>query len=228
MNGDRDTGDLARLRQGLYRFFAVALAPPEPARIDRLGSAADLLEDLGVDTLAFAQPWREMRGALATLPPFEELAVQYVSLFETAGIQREALCPPVESYYVASARAGGPALVTADLEREYRRLGIKLADGLGHGLDHISPQLELMALLCAEEATAGESGDLESVAAWNQEQQKFADDHLSRWVPRFTARIRENAPLGFYRALVLTLEAFLDHDRELLRLLGRRERTTRA
>lgn len=215
--------ELPRLRQGLYRFFATALLPPREARIEQLTEAADLLEDLGVDTLAFAGLWRDMGQALATRPPLEAIEVQYVHLFEAGS--DGALCPPVESFYMSSPRHGGPAVVAAELEVEYGRLGFTVSDKTTAGVDHVSSQLELMALLCAKEATAGECADLRSVAAWNHEQQRFTDNHLSQWIRPFAARVREATPAGLYQNVVDTLDAFVDHDRELLHVLERQERT---
>jgi len=101
--------ELPRLRQGLYRFFAVAFLPPEAARIEQLAAAAQLLDDLGVDTLAFAPPWLEMRRLLDNGLEMQELATRYVRLFESGS--DGALCPPVESFYVSSPREGGGSSV---------------------------------------------------------------------------------------------------------------------
>lgn len=215
--------EFVRLRQGLYRFFAVAFSPPQAARLEQLDSAASLLDDLGVGTLAFADPWREMRDTLAGRGPFEELEARYVQLFQSGS--DSTLCPPVESFYVSSPRQGGPAVVTADLETEYGRLGMAVTSTTELGADHLCPQLEAMALMCAEEAAAVEQGDLASVAAWNQQQRRFTDQHLSHWVPQFAARVRDTRASGLYPAFVAALAAFVDHDRELLHVLERRALT---
>ena len=222
MTGGPGEIELPRLRQGLYRFFAAALLPPQATRLNQLDPAADLLQELGVDTLAFAEPWLDMRQALATRPSPELLEAEYVRLFESGS--DPGLCPALESFYVSSPRRGGPGGVTADLKVEYQRLGMAVAGGLPIDVDHICPQLELMGLLCANEGTAVELGDLEAVAKWNHEQRQFMDKHLGRWLPCFAARVRQLAPRGLYRELIVTLDAFIDHDHELLRILDRRER----
>lgn len=215
--------ELPRLRQGLYRFFSVALLSPDQAHIDQLIPAGDLLEEMGVDTLAFAQPWLEMRRSLASCSAVTALAGQYIQLFESGSDGR--LCPPVESFYMSSPRQGGPAVVTAELESEFNSLGLMVASTRELGADHIASQLELMALMCAQEANSGEAGDLASVSEWTQEQRQFLDDHLSRWVPRFATRVASVGSPGFYRAAVIAVAAFIDHDRELLHVLERQERT---
>ncbi len=213
---------LPRLRQGLYRFFAAALLSPDEARVARLDSAAGLLEEFGVETLAFASPWLDMRRSLSMCKSLDALEADHIHLFESGS--DGVLCPAIESFYVSSPRQGGPALVTADLEVEYQRLGLTVSEDLHLDVDHISPQLELMALLCANEATAGDDGDLRSVGEWSHEQCRFTDNHLSLWVPRLAARFKDVAPEGFYKSLVEVLDAFVDHDRDLLHVLERRER----
>jgi len=116
-------------------------------------------------------------------------------------------------------------VITADLEAEYGRLGMALSSTTMLSADHLCPQLELMALMCAQEAEAGERGDPECVSSWSREQRQFTDHHLSRWVPLFAARVRDTPATGLYPAFVAALAAFVDHDRELLHALDRRERT---
>lgn len=49
--------EIARLRQGLYRFFSLALVPPEPGALDQLAAAADLLDSLDPSRYAFWPDW---------------------------------------------------------------------------------------------------------------------------------------------------------------------------
>jgi len=209
--------ELAHLRQGLYRFFAGALLPPDQNRLDEMVAASGLLGRAGIDSFAFAPAWwavdAELRGPLA----LRDLAATHVRLFE-AGTDG-ALCPPTESFYVASGRQGGPAFVQAELERDFRRSGAEVATPGGLTADHITPQLELMALLCHREAEGREAGKLASVAESIDEQRHFLERHLCRWTPPFAARAAQMAPPGLYRAVIAAMAAFVDHDRELLHAL---------
>lgn len=209
---------LTRLRQGLYRFFAGAMLPPDRDRIDALLAAGDLLSRSGVDAFAFAPAWWPVRAELERLPGHQELAATHVRLF-AAGTDG-ALCPPSESFYLSEPRQGGPALVLADLECDFARNGVAVATGAGMTADQVSPQLELMAVLCERQAEGTEAGDPDAVADAIARQQQFLDNHLGRWIPRFAARTRRLAGGGLYGAVVAAIAAFVDHDRELVHALA--------
>lgn len=210
--------ELAHLRQGLYRFFAGAMLPPDADRVDEMVAAASLLARSGIDAFAFAPAWWEVQSELEGLHSLDDLAATHVRLFE-AGTDG-ALCPPTESFYVSSPRQGGPARVLADLDREFRRRGMAVAPDRGLTADHLVPQLELMALLCSREADGREAGQLATVANSIDEQRGFLERHLCRWIPPFAARTATLAPSGLYGVLVAAILAFVDHDRELLHVLN--------
>ncbi|MDH3753703.1 MAG: molecular chaperone TorD family protein [Acidimicrobiia bacterium] len=214
--------ELARLRQALYRFFAGAMLPLDQRRLDEMVAAAELLSRSGIDAFAFAPAWWEVRAELRGPHVLDDLAAMQVRLFE-AGTDG-ALCPPTESFYLASARQGGPALVLADLERDFRRSGIEVVRQ-GLAADQITPQLELMAVLCRDEAEGRDCGQLDRVANSIDAQRGFLERHLCRWIPPFAARTSQFAPPGLYRAVVAAIAAFIDHDRELLHVMQRADPT---
>ncbi len=204
---------MARLRQGLYRFCAGALLPPSPARVAALRAAAQLIDEQDVDAFAFAPAWRGLRATLETLPHAEALAAEHVRLFQaTSG---RALCPPVESFYLGSARHAAAATSAMSVEAAYRRHGLRFAPGQAYLADEAAPQLELLAHLCGVEAAARERGDAAAAARTAAEQLAFLDGHLARWFPIFAAGVRAATKHGFYRALVELADAFVGHDREL-------------
>ncbi|MFQ5947271.1 MAG: molecular chaperone [Acidimicrobiia bacterium] len=207
---------VARLRQGLYRFFAAGLLPPDPERLVKLAAAAKLLDEAGIDAFAFAGPWKALVLSVSRLPAAEALQVEYLRLF-VVGVDG-ALCPPVESYYVASPRGGGPAIVTGELEREYRRLGLVSTPARSTASDHVATELELMASLCGRESRAWAKGRVAEVAGILEKEHGFLRRHLGRWFPTFARGVSEKAPPGFYRTLVETAGAFLHHDQELVGL----------
>ncbi len=210
---DDGLAEVARLRQALYRFCAGALLPPDPGRVDDLRAAARLIDREEVDAFAFAPAWHSVNAELARLPPVEALAAEHVRLFQaTPG---RALCPPVESFYLGSARHAGAATTARSVEAAYRRHGLRFAPGQAHLADEAAPQLELLAHLCGLEAAARER-EHETVAANAvAEQLVFLDGHLARWFPAFAGRVRAAAPEGFYRAVVELADAFVGHDQEL-------------
>lgn len=210
--------ELARLRQGMYRFFASALLPPDEERMAQLNGAAVLLEEWGIEAFAFAPAWRSMREALDEAPPALELEGEFIRLFES-GVDG-ALCPPNESFYLTSVRGGGAATTMATLEREYGRLGVELAEQGSHSADEASPQLELMAYLCGAEASAQEAGAADEVDRLVGEEAGFLAGHLSRWFGDFADRVASSAPQSFYAALTASAAVFVAHDREMTALLG--------
>lgn len=209
-----ELADTARLRQGLYRFCAGALLPPDQGRVAALRAAATLIDADEVEAFAFGPAWRAVRTEVARLPDIAALAAEHVRLFQaTSG---GALCPPVESFYLGSARQGAAATTAAGVEAAYRRHGLRFAPGRAHLADEAAPQLELLAHLCGVEAGARERGHEQIAANTIAEQLAFLDTHLARWLPAFAARVRAAAAPGFYRAVVELAEVFVGHDRELV------------
>lgn len=210
--------ELARLRQGMYRFFASALLPPDDERLTQLNGAVSFLEEWGIEAFAFAPAWRSMRDALDDAPPVEDLEAEYIRLFE-AGVDG-VLCPPTESFYLTSIRQGGAATTAATLEREYARIGVVLAEQGKHSADEASPQLELMAYLCGAEAVAREAGAWDEARGFIEEEAAFLEEHLSLWFGDFAERVAARAPRSFYGALTAAAGVFIAHDQELTAILG--------
>lgn len=214
-----ELADTARLRQGLYRFCAGALLPPDQGRVAALRAAATLIDADEVEAFAFGPAWRAVRTEVARLPDIAALAAEHVRLFQaTSG---GALCPPVESFYLGEARQAAVATTAVDLEAIYRRHGLRFTAGQAHLPDEAAPQLELMAYLCGSEASARERGDAAAAALAVGAQAAFLEGHLARWFPRFADRVRSVGCSAFYRAVVEAGAAFIGHDRELAALLGR-------
>ncbi|HSJ82626.1 MAG TPA: molecular chaperone TorD family protein [Acidimicrobiia bacterium] len=213
---DRACGEMARLRQGLYRFFGGAMLPPDADRVEAVLAAADMLDGLGVDDFAFAVSWRAFTATLEDLPPLEELEADYIRLFiPGAG----GLCPALESEYSAPP---GPraALVVVELERHYRQLGLAPAPHVTHTSDHAATELEAMAVLCHREAHAWEEGALGDVVEVIRAEWSFLDRHLARWFPLFAHRLRDASSSAFFLALVDATDAFVRHDHEIITILA--------
>ena len=150
-----ELAEIARLRQGLYRFFGGALLAPRETWLESLTAAAGYLDGLGIEAYAFYPSWRALVDRIMDLEELSVLEAEYVRLFASG--TDDALCPPTESYYRARAEGGGMARVMAELGHEYRALGIAVA---GEGPDHAVTELEVMSSLCASEAHAWETMDV--------------------------------------------------------------------
>jgi len=207
---------LARLRQGLYRFIAAGLLPPDSERMTALASAIAVIETSTIDGFAFATWWHPLAADLDDPPSIDVLEADYVRLFE-AGVS-EPPCPLVESAYLRL--PGGPGALLVDLDREYRRFGLAANPLVALPADHAVLQLEAMAALCAREDEATERGDVVEARRVLGEEERFLDRHLARWFPVMARRGAMVAGDGFYGTLLTAARAFVHHDRDLVATLA--------
>jgi TorA maturation chaperone TorD len=201
--------DIARSRQGLYRFFGSALRYPDPAQLDVLRAAVSYLENMGMDDFAYYAAWRRFTDAFPSTLDSDALAVEYVRLFASG--TDGALCPPIESFYVARAEGGGIAENMAALQRTYRELGLSTKAG-GESPDHASAELEVLSVLCGREAERWSAEDLDEVARLLARQHMFLRTHLMAWFPQFRGKIAATGTDLFYPGVVEATYAFLVHD----------------
>ena len=218
--GEGEGTRLARLRQGLYRFFAASLLYPDAERLALLIEASRLLDAEDLHAFAFYGPWRRLRGALEDLLDRAEVGLEeeYVRLLLVSG--DGALCPPHEAFYLAPP---GPAigLVLAELEQEYARIGVSPSGELRSFPDHAAVELEAMAFLCDGEARARENKGPGEVDGALADQRAFLGQHLGRWFPIFTGRVMKLSAGSFYAAVVGAADAYVRHDLDLLSLLAK-------
>jgi TorA maturation chaperone TorD len=204
--------ELARLRQGLYRYFASTLAPPEQVRLEQLADAADYLEAMQLSDYAFDREWRVLMGVLESNRAATSLAPEHVRLFASG--TKGVLCPPIESYYRADGRNHAtPDIVTA-IQRDYREMG--LAASSRDAPDHVITQLEIMSTLCGLESAAWEAGSVSESRRLLEAQAEFLRRHLAGWLPQFRARVHAAAPHPFYAAVLDAVHSFVVHDQDLI------------
>jgi putative dimethyl sulfoxide reductase chaperone len=196
-------------RTTLYSALALAFAyPAEPAvwpllaeemssAVDRLNGRAELATAVAhVRTLI-----TDLNSpAAADLPgPAEE----HTFLFA-----RQTPCPIYESAYYA----GGMEQNMADIAAFYRAFGLQIAPEAYERCDHISSQLEFMAVLCAKEAHALRNNLAEPAEICRDARRTFLEFHLGRWTPAFAARLQTKARLPLYPALAEVLLALLSDE----------------
>jgi len=204
--------EAARLRQGLYRFFAATLLPPSSERLEMLAESVLLLNTLGIEEYAFAPAWNRVVQLMAAPPDLSELDTEYVRMFES-GVD-SALCPPNESFYTTSARTGGTATALSELSRLYRELGLTAGGVQSIQPDHVSTELEVMSALCAQEADLAERAEHHFAGEVLNHEQAFLTAHLAGWFPMFAERVSAASPPFFYEATVVAADAFVRHDTE--------------
>lgn len=213
-----DSTDIARTRQGLYRFLGGALSPPAAGTFETLAGAVGVLNDRDIDMFAFSPIWRRLGRHFPVDISGAGLDVDYVRLFATG--MSGALSPPTESYYRVPAKGGGIAEFVADLQREFRSMGIASV-GLDEAPDHIATELEVMAYLCDQEANAWEAGQVRLAGDVLDLENRFLRRHLAVWVPLFRDRVHDANPSPFYLDLVDTVHSFVVHDNDYVPLMKR-------
>ena len=216
--------DIARTRQGLYRFLGAALTPPVQDQFDMLSEAVDVLGDRDVDSFAFSPYWRRFGCQFPVDVVANGLDVDYVRLFASGMAGR--VSPPSESHYRVQMRGGDSAEFVAALQSEYHSMGIGSIDG-EEAPDHITTELEVMARLCDREARAWaedqgatiEEDRTPTIEEVLELESQFLRRHLTVWIPRFRDLVRSDDPSPFYVDLVEMVHAFVIHDRDYVQLL---------
>ena len=205
---------LSRLRQGVYRLAGAGFAYPTDDLIAAAAGSASVLDGFGLFEFSFGPAVARAGEALAESDSIE-IEAAYLSLFE-AGVGGAA-CAAEESVHRADPRTGGTAEILAELTRAYSRYGLKV-DAIGsRSVDHISTEMSVMAMLCAQEA-ACHLADRPFGRVIRYEAD-FLGDHILRWVPSFARMVEESERHPAYSALAAAVRAFLSHERQLVPLI---------
>lgn len=206
-----DWGQTAQLRQGLYRVLGSVFAAPSTVLFAQLREGASYLTGLGIDSFAFAGEWMKFYGELCDQDP-TDLVTEHMRLFGS-GLDG-AICPPIESFYLASGKGGDMGVAVSNIERDYRQLGY---DPVSTSLppDHVTIEFELMSALCAREHEGWAVLDLGKVKRTMSQEHRYLEGHLGRWFPEFRQRVRASSD-SFYQVAVDATHAYLVHDADFL------------
>ena len=112
---------------------------------------------------------------------------------------------------------------TEDVQNRYREEGMDVA--ITEVPDHIRIELEFvyylifreMQIVTPNQESAGALDLTRTGMDYRIKQQKFLNDHLVRWIPKFEAKVREHAKTEFYKQLAALTKIFILHDLNLLR-----------
>jgi hypothetical protein len=143
--------------------------------------------------------------------------VRHIDAFEAPGVRsgfptsedlkpllRGDLSPYETSYEPRPGMSGGKPFQLADIAGFYRAFGFEVS---GERPDHIVPELEFVALLCAKEAYARVCGEEEGAEVCRRGREAFLLEHLTAWLPQLSQRISEQAPRPALSALVEVIMA---------------------
>lgn len=141
----------------------------------------------------------------------EKLSVEFTRLFR--GVKRfYGPPPPYESVYVEEkGRIMGES--TVKVSKEYARAGVSIPNQYkGEPPDHISFELDFTRYLCSREASAWKKNNLSEALKFLEEQKKFINEHLARWVPNFCGKVVKEAKIEFYQGIAKITKGFVRLD----------------
>lgn len=203
--------DLTRLRQAVYRLAGAGFLAPSPQTTLGTAGSIPILSDLGLFDFPYSLALVDYIHRLAD-SDFDELTAAYMALFEV-GVGGAA-CPPTESAWRSDARTGGVATLQSELRRTLLGYGLRPTSRAGHGVDHVSVELDVMSSLCAEEGNRlVEHRPTDRIRA---AQRDFLSRHLGPWIPAFTAAVCATDRHPVYTALASATHALVVHDTELV------------
>lgn len=147
--------------------------------------------------------------------PITKLAVDFAGTFLGGGIDTYSAAYPFESVYTSEKR-----LTMQDARDEvlaiYRAYGLDKSENWKVGEDHIAVELEFMRLLVNRSVRALRAGNEERATHLIATQYNFLTDHISVWVPVFTADMRRFSKTMFYLGLAELTDGFIQSETLLL------------
>ncbi|MHB1391187.1 MAG: TorD/DmsD family molecular chaperone [Thermoleophilia bacterium] len=126
------------------------------------------------------------------------LAVEYTRLFVGPGPHIAAY----ESVYVSGEDGARRQLwgqAATEVAGFYGELGLELPPG--QMPDHLSLELQAMAVMAQSQADMLVAGDEDGAALVAGMQEKFCREHLSRWVPEVCREVERETGSDFYRGM---------------------------
>ena len=190
----RDTAETAPARCACYAAWSELAASPHD-----LDPRPGLQEKLGAwDVIPHAEGMSELITEFMAAD-LDLLKREYSGLFEVGS---DGPPVPIREDLQTGQRAG----TREDLVRFYDFFGYKLDERFAWAPDHLSVELEFMHYLCYGEATEPDA------APYQFAQVDFAERHLVRWVPGFSAQAAKNGGDNLYPRVMAALSEFLKAD----------------
>lgn len=148
----------------------------------------------------------------------DNLAIDYARCFLGSGSVDAEAAFPFESVYTSS-----KGLLMQDARDQvlaiYRSEGISKSSNWREAEDHLSAELEFMAILSTRTAEALAQNEEGEAVRLLITQRNFLNDHILRWTPKFFADVPRFSKTSFYPAFAKLLKAYLTEDITLLEKL---------
>ena len=221
-------------RQAIYRFASLAFLDPLAGAWAQLSdggvqdcvlAAAELLRTDAVAANAepglgeFSPAVLDPACVFARLPgSSDELNAEYEATF---GLLVSSDCPPYETEYIDSKFTFQRSQQLAEIAGYYQAFGLQLSDRHRERQDHVSLELEFMAVvigldLLASARPASDPDASQHAVVCREAQARFLGDHLAWWVPAFARLLGLLHGDGFYAASARLLAALMPIERALL------------
>jgi len=189
----------------LYNLLSLGLSYPEGKNwvvIERLLSIADSLcnGELLDQIKSFGKCFAERKQRI------NDMESEYLRIFDIGG-----KISPYETEYLTEKISRKP-FELADIAGFYNAFGFGINEDTDNkeSVDHISVELEFMAILAWKEEYARENQQEEHLTIVQDARMKFLKEHLATWGFFFRRRIREFECDDFYKGLGGILESLLN------------------
>jgi len=195
-------------RATVYSLLATGLALPSAQRLALLDT-----------TLLPAVELLELPGALDSA--IRDLGPRLPSDLDTWRDGHMALFPPITSPdapgYETAYRGDGifqQTTLLADIAGFYRAHGLRAGGTEKERLDHITVELEFMAILARKAFHALRSGQPNDAEICSDMAALFLQDHLGCWAPAYGRRVSTVSASPWYRSLGALLTQWVESDAE--------------
>ena len=210
------------------------MAEMATARANVYGLLANVFRDEPSDVLLSQLMAPEFSGAMNVLglsldeifnnkpldQLLEDLSIEYSRLFFGPGYH----ISPHESLHV-KARFGEEnefwGACTVAVKKFMEGAGLQVADSFIGMPDHITAEFEFMQRLLENEANAWTDGDQDLAANVQNIENRFYDEHLSKWVDQFCDKVINAMDSPFYGQFAEVTKRFMEFEEKTLQeLLG--------
>lgn len=140
------------------------------------------------------------------------LGTEYTRLF--GGLMQESgPPPPFESVWREDRLMGDSTLAVIET---YQAAGFADIDPTAGPQDHLGVELKFLSLMAFREHEAWRAADAAVARSRLEQQRAFLDQHALPWVPRWAARVEQDAREPLYRHLARLIPAWLATDRRAM------------
>lgn len=147
------------------------------------------------------------------------LAMDFTSCFLGTKTYKGLTGAPYESLYRdSSGTLMGP--VRTQVFNEYKRERVALQPELNLPDDHLSFEMEFLAILCERCAQSVEAGNRDEALRLLDVQKSFLEEHLLAWFPRFHNLTTKLLETRFYRGVLNVTRGFLESEPESIEALA--------